>query len=102
MFAILGFLALVGTLVLWPVLRTRHLSAFFSGIKENDEREIVLQRMGSPWKREECGKYLGGYLPSCTEELIYAHPYAPYVPEYWVVDFNSSHRVISTAHLISP
>jgi hypothetical protein len=58
--------------------------------------------MGKPWKDESCGEYLGGNFSGCVEEFVYAHPYAPLVPEYWVVDFNSNHRVIDSQHLISP
>jgi len=102
MFTILGCAALVISLVLWPVFRVRHLSAAFNVVKESDNKRIVLQRMGNPWKSEECGKYLGGYPAGCVEEFIYAHPYAPYVPEYWVIYFNSNNQVISNVHMISP
>lgn len=99
---ILGLVLIVSALILWPVLRVRQLGQAFSEIKENDSRELVLKRMGNPWKNEECGKYLAGHPPGCVEEFVYAHPYAPYFPEYWVIYFNSSHRVINDAHLVSP
>ena len=101
-FANLGLVLIVSALILWPVLKVRQLGNAFSGVKENDPREFVLMRMGNPWKKEECGKYLGGYPAGCVEEFIYAHPYAPYFPEYWVIYFDSSHRVISVVHLVSP
>jgi hypothetical protein len=89
-------------LFLWPVLRCRQLRSSFGRVEENDSKDLVLRKMGNPWKDEECGKYLAGETVSCVEEFTYAHPYAPYVPEYWVVDFNSSHQVINRVHLISP
>lgn len=58
--------------------------------------------MGTPWKDENCGVYLGGKPAGCIEEFIYAHPYAPYAPEYWVIGFNASHQVTSYAHMVSP
>jgi len=58
--------------------------------------------MGDPWKDEKCGAYLGDKSPGCVDEFIYAHPYAPYAPEYWVIDFDSTGRVIGTVHLVSP
>jgi hypothetical protein len=98
----LGLVLIFSALILWPVLRVRQLSKAFSGVKENDARELVLKRMGTPWKDEECGKYVGGYPAGCIEKFVYAHPYAPYAPEYWVIYFNSTHRVISDVHLVSP
>lgn len=101
-FTIPGLVLILSALILWPVLRVRQISNAFSGVKENDPRELVLMRMGNPWKDEECGKYLGGDRAGCTEEFVYAHPYAPYAPEYWVIYFNSSRRVISNVHFVSP
>lgn len=100
--AVLSFVLIVGALILWPVLRVRQLNNAFSAVKENDARELVLKQMGQPWKVEECGKYFGDSPPNCVEEFVYAHPYAPYVPQYWVIYFNSGHQVISDAHLDSP
>ena len=99
---VLGLVLLIAALILWPVYRVRRLTNAFSRVKQNDARDPVLKHIGKPWKDEECGKYLGGVPTGCAEEFIYAHPYAPYVPEYWVIDFSSSHRVISKVQLISP
>ena len=67
-----------------------------------DTKDLVLKRMGAPWKDEDCGKYLGGRPPGCVEEFIYAHPYAPFVPEYWDISFDSNKHTISNVHLVSP
>jgi hypothetical protein len=88
--------------VLLPYLRVRQLEHAFDKVRMNDPRGIVLQDMGKPWRDEECGKYIGGHQDGCVEEFIYAHPYAPYSPEYWVIDFDSSQQVINKVHLISP
>jgi hypothetical protein len=58
--------------------------------------------MGAPWKDEKCGDYLGGQPAGCVVDFIYAHPYAPYAPQYWVIDFDSQQRVINKVHLVSP
>ena len=99
---ILGLGLIISALILWPVLRVRQIGSAFSGVKENDPKELVLKRMGKPWKDEECGQYLGGFPAGCAEEFVYAHPYAPFIPEYWVISFNSNHRVIRNVHLVSP
>ena len=89
-------------LIVWPIVRVNRLENSFSRVKDNDAKSLVLERMGTPWKDQGCGQYFGGQPPGCAEESIYAHPFAPYVPEYWVVDFNSSNRVINSVHLVSP
>jgi hypothetical protein len=99
---VIGLILIVLVLILWPVVMVRHLEGSFDEVQENDTKDLVLKRMGHPWKDEGCGKYLGGQAAGCAEEFIYAHPYAPYVPEYWVIDLNSSQRVMNHAHLISP
>jgi hypothetical protein len=101
-FTILGFALIVIGLIFWPVVRVHHLEDSFGGVQENETKDLVLKRMGTPWKDEACGKYIGGQPAGCAEELTYAHPYAPYVPEYWIIDLNSGHRVINHVHLISP
>ena len=90
---IVVLLLVIGLAMLWPIVRVRQLTASFSKVRAGDTRELVLQRMGNPWKAEVCGEVSGGWAPGCTENLIYAHPYAPYVSQYWVVDLNSEHRV---------
>jgi|HubBroStandDraft_1064217.scaffolds.fasta_scaffold204140_2 hypothetical protein len=89
-------------LIIWPFVRVNKLEHSFSLVNDNDAKSLVLERMGPPWKDEGCGQYLGGQPTGCAEEFIYAHPFAPYVPEYWVVDFGSNHRVINHVHLVSP
>ncbi len=63
---------------------------------------MVLRQMGKPWKDEACGEYLGGKSADCSEEFIYANPYAPYLPEYWIVYFNANQRVTGTYYTTSP
>jgi len=87
---------------LWPILRVHILENSFSKLKINDSRDAVVRMMGHPWKQEDCGKWLGGTGAGCTEEFVYAHPYAPYIPEYWIISFNSDHKVINVYHAVSP
>src|ERR1700722_12258282 len=88
--------------ILVPALRVRHYEFEFDAISDGSTREFVLAKMGRPWKQEKCGEYLGGVAPGCVQEFIYAHPYAPYSPEYWVVQFDANKKVVSHVHLISP
>jgi hypothetical protein len=94
-------LILILFLIIWPSFRVHHLDSEFSKLSSGDTKAAVLKQMGSPWKNAECG-YLVGSSPDCTEELIYAHPYAPYLPEYWIIDFNRDQRVIRLFYTTSP
>ena len=87
---------------IWPLLRTRWIERAVAQIRVGDDRQTVLQRAGAPWRDEACGTLFAGEPNGCLHELVYAHPYAPYVPEYWVVYLDSSQHVLSQSHLISP
>lgn len=97
-----GLSLLITTLILWPIYRVNRLQKQSAQIKQNASKEAVLKTMGVPWKDEPCGAYLGGISSGCVEEFIYAHPYAPYLPQYWVIQFNSNHNVITSYPLLSP
>src|SRR5271154_6557497 len=102
-FATLGSVLIAAVAIVWPIVRVRHLEKSSGEVRIGDTKNLVLKRMGVPWKDDDgCGKYLGGRPVGCVEEFIYAHPYAPYVPEYWVISFNSDGQTISNVHLISP
>jgi hypothetical protein len=98
----LGFLFLVVVAIVWPIVRVHQLEKSFGEVKIGDTKSRVRKRMGAPWKDEECGKYLGGRPVGCVTEFIYAHPYAPYAPEYWEISFDSNNQTISNIHLVSP
>jgi hypothetical protein len=85
-----------------PMLRVCHYESAFEVVSVGSTRDAVLARMGRPWKQQECGAYLGGKAPGCAEEFIYAHPYAPYVPEYWSIQFDANRKIVSREHLVSP
>jgi hypothetical protein len=74
----------------------------FKKLQINDTRETVLDTMGKPWKDDDCGEFLGGKQANCTEEFVYAHPFAPYVPEYWIVSFDSNNKAINFFYTTSP
>jgi hypothetical protein len=70
-------------------------------VRPGEAKADVLKQMGNPWKDEECG-FLGGSSKKCTEEFVYAHPYAPLLPEYWVISFDQNRRVIDHVYSTSP
>jgi hypothetical protein len=101
-FAFLAQLLLILFLIVWPVVRVRQLENSFARVQQNEPKDGVAQAMGRPWKDEACGDFLGNKPADCAEEFVYANPYAPYMPEYWIVSFNSNRRVIDTYYTTSP
>jgi hypothetical protein len=102
-FLALGFVLLVGAAILWPIIRVRQLEEAFGEVKIGDTKDLVLKRMGTPWKDGGCVEYLAGRR--CAEEFIYAHPYAPFAYDYWHIGFDSNNRTILKVrkmHLASP
>ena len=100
--SVLGVIVIGIGLYLWPLLRVRQLNKSFGQITADDSRDLVLKKMGAPWKDGACGDLGGGAPVGCVEELVYAHPYAPLAPEYWIVDFKSDRHMIEHSHLVSP
>ena len=69
------------------------------GAGENEART----RLGSPWKVGACGQvFWGSFPPGCREEYIYASPYAPVIPRYWVFRFDEKGRLIDKYQYQSP
>jgi hypothetical protein len=88
--------------IAWQIIRNDRLDRSFRTIKIGDTKTMVVKQMGRSWKDEECGKEFGGQPEGCAEEYIYAPPFAPYDPTYWVVSFDTSGHVINTVELQSP
>jgi hypothetical protein len=97
----LGILIIVLIVIFWPFVRVHQIEAAFRKVSRNDTRSDVLNQMGNPWNDGKCG-FIGGPSADCVEEFIYAHPYAPLLPEYWVISFNRDRRVIDSVYSTSP
>jgi hypothetical protein len=73
----------------------------FSLIQDGESRASVLARLGRPnYYEGKCGT-LGAPYKGCSYEYIYSHPFAPWVPEYYIVAF-ADDSVIHTDFLSSP
>jgi hypothetical protein len=66
----------------------------------------VIHLLGKPKKIESCGRFLGSLpkdIPThCANEYVYASPFAPLLPQYYVVRFDDTGRALETANLPSP
>jgi hypothetical protein len=73
----------------------------FPHVQNGESRASVVTRLGRPNYHEgKCGTISAPYK-DCSYEFIYSHPFAPWVPEYYVVTF-SDDSVIHTSALSSP
>jgi hypothetical protein len=63
--------------------------------------EQVLRLLGAPSWVETCGKSFGTPKPNCTE-YIYRDSFAPLLPLYYSVSFDTSGRVVDKYVYSSP
>jgi len=74
----------------------------FGSVQIGDSRESVVGRMGRPNYHEgKCGVI---HFPdkNCAVEYVYSHPFAPLVPQYYIVSFSAEDRVIEADVWSSP
>ena len=106
-FLIVGSVVLLGTAWLaWAIVRDNQLSNGFDKIATGATEQEVLQKLGRPKRVEKCGELLGP-LPKeeaedCSREYLYASPFAPLLPQYYVVRFDANNHVRSTTPYTSP
>ncbi len=90
----------------WAYLKDSALAKGFDKITDGTTQQDVLRLMGKPKKVEKCGEFFGpipkSEMEGCVTEYVYAATFAPYTPQYYVVRFDESGRVISKDPLSSP
>jgi hypothetical protein len=75
---------------------------YFASVQIGDSRSSVIARMGKPnYHAGRCGVI---HFPDkeCALEYVYSHPFAPFVPEYYIVSFSRDDRVIEADEWDSP
>ena len=74
----------------------------FPSIQIGDSRASVIGKMGRPnYYLGQCGVI---HVPGkgCATEFVYSHPFAPLVPEYYIVSFSQDDKVIEADVWDSP
>jgi hypothetical protein len=104
---VVGCVALVGaTWFAWAILRDRKLEKGFGEISTSAAEQEVLQKLGRPKRVEKCGEFFGPLeskeLETCSREYFYASPFAPLLPQYYVLRFDANNRVSSKSAYSSP
>jgi hypothetical protein len=75
----------------------------FDAIRAGDSRETVAARFGMPnYHAGPCSSASWAYPKGCVSEYVYSRPFAPLLPDYYIVWFSSDDRVIDTEHTTSP
>jgi hypothetical protein len=91
------------TVIGWMAHREKAVERAFSEIQLGTKKAQARARLGQPWKVAACGQIFGGsFSPACKEEYVYASPYAPIIPRYWVFRFDEKGRLIDKYQYQSP
>jgi hypothetical protein len=86
----------------YAFMRFSHVEQQFPSVQIGDSRSSVIAKMGKPnYHSGACGVI---HVPdkSCATECVYSHPFAPLVPEYYIVSFSLDDRVIEADPWDSP
>ena len=100
-FLSLVFVGLVTVMLGWGFYRNSRITGRYEAVGVGTSKEQVLRLLGTPSWVEPCGKSFGTPTPNCTE-YIYRNSFAPLVPEYYSVSFDTSGHVIEKYVYSSP
>jgi hypothetical protein len=74
----------------------------FESIQVGQSRLTVVGKLGRPnYHSGPCG-VIAVPLKACALEYVYGHPFAPIVPDYYIVSFSSGEQVIEADRWSSP
>jgi len=68
-------------------------------LEEQESLREKTAKLGKP-SFAKCGA--GPHRNNCDEEYEYSHPFAPLVPQYFIVSFSEDDKVIEAKSLTSP
>jgi hypothetical protein len=74
----------------------------FGFIQDGESRASVIARLGKPnYHAAKCG-VIHVPLKSCAVEYVYSHPFAPFLPDYYIVSFSADDHVVEADRWTSP
>jgi hypothetical protein len=85
----------------WCFYRNSRITAGYQGVNVGASNEQVLRLLGAPSWVEACGKSFGTLKRNCTE-YIYRDSFAPLLPVYYSVSFDTSGHVVDKYVYSSP
>lgn len=90
-------LLFLGGITLWTLMHSRSVEHAFVRVQLGDEEAAVARAMGKPAHLQPCEPRLQ-QSPRCATEMLYKHPFAPVVPEFWILSLDEDHRVVAKIH----
>jgi hypothetical protein len=100
-FLCVAVVGLAAAMLGWGFFRNSRITARYEGVRVGASKEQVVHLLGTPSWAEPCGKSFGTPKPNCTE-YIYRNSFAPLVPEYYSVSFDTSGHVVEKYVYSSP
>jgi hypothetical protein len=98
------FIAIALALViagLWAYHHDDMLRKNSAQVSLGDSNEMVRELLGNPSREGECGS-LTAVPKACTDEYVYRYWYSLFQPQYEVVWFDGSGKVLGEQHVQSP
>jgi hypothetical protein len=92
--------------LIWAISRERRLADGFDRIYTGETEEDVRKLLGPPKRIETCDEFFGpideGQKRGCAKEFLYASPFSPLEPQYYVIRFDPNNAVSSANAFSSP
>jgi len=99
---VLAVLLFAGAKFAVGLARFSNIEKQFPSVQIGQSQSAVLAKLGRPnYYEGKCGVI---HFPekNCATEYVYSHPFAPWAPDYYIVDFSPEARVIEADHWTSP
>ncbi len=100
-FVSLAVVVLIAAMLGWGLYRNARIAARYERVNLGASSDQVVRLLGTPSWIEPCGKSFGTPKPNCTE-YIYRNSFAPLVPEFYSVSFDTNGHVTDKYVYSSP
>jgi len=97
-----GIFLILAVRTVFAFVRYSQVERGFASVHVGESRAGVIAKIGRPnYYAGKCGVI---HFPEkdCSMEYVYSHPFAPIVPDYYIVSFSSDDRVIESGPWNSP
>ena len=74
----------------------------FASVRLGQSRNVVLAQLGRPNYHEGSCGVIHFPAKNCATEYVYSHPFAPWIPDYYIVSFSANDQVIEADRWTSP
>jgi hypothetical protein len=97
-----GVLLILGLKVVVSFARFSRVERPFANLRQGDSQTLVIAKLGTPnYHAGRCGDVVPS-PENCAHEYVYSDPLAPWIPDYYVVEFSAEGSVIRADYITSP